>query len=149
MTPESLKSHKTVFSDNHSHKALEQCETQASFRKFYLRKNVLISSGNTNDVKIRIWSKSLGTQLLITTGLIEIPWRSKEVLSVPDISLRQFSWQYHQPFWILSFHLWRQNFAKILKMYQILWLWLSEKTVFRYFCSIYAFRSQMVPHRTK
>ena len=26
---------------------------------------------------------------------------------------------------------------------------LSEKTVFRYFCSIYAFRSQMVPRRTK
>ena len=75
--PESLKSHKTVFSDNHSHKLLEQCETQRSFRNFYLRKIVLISSGKSNDVKIRIWSKSLGTRLLRTTGVIEIPWRPK------------------------------------------------------------------------
>ena len=70
---ESLKSHKTVFTDNHSHKFLGQCETQTSFRTFYLRKNVLISSGKSNDVKIRIWSKSLGTRLLRATGFIEIP----------------------------------------------------------------------------
>ena len=75
--PESLKSRKTVFTDNHSHKLLEQCETQTSFRNFYLRKNVLISSGKSNDVKIRIWSKGLGTRLLRATGFIEIPWRPK------------------------------------------------------------------------
>ena len=75
--PESLKSHKTVYSDNHGHTLLEQYETQASFRNFYLRKNVLISSGMSNDVKIRIWSKSLRTRLQTTTGFIEIPWRPK------------------------------------------------------------------------
>ena len=79
MTSESLNSHKTLFSDNYSHKSLEQRETQANLRNFYLRKNVLISSGKSNDLKIRIWSKSLGIRLLITTGLIEIPWRSSEV----------------------------------------------------------------------
>ena len=75
--PESLKSHKTVSTDNHSHILLEQCETQTSFPNFYLRKNVLISSGKSNDVKIRIWSKSLGTRLLRATGFVEIPWRPK------------------------------------------------------------------------
>ena len=73
LPPESLKSHKTFFSDNHGHKLLPKCETHASFRYFYRRTNVLISSGKSNNVKIRIWSKSLGTRLLRTTGFIEIP----------------------------------------------------------------------------
>ena len=34
-------------------------------------------------------------------------------------------------------------------MSQILCEGLSEKTVFRYFCSIYAFRSRLAPRRTK
>ena len=58
---------------NGGHKYLRKCETQASFRCFYWRKNVLISSGKSNGAKIRIWSKSLGTRLLTTTGFIEIP----------------------------------------------------------------------------
>ena len=73
LPPDSLKSQKTVFSDNLVHKYLRKCETQASFRYFQWRKKVLISSGKSNDVKIRIWSMSLGTRLLRTTGFIEIP----------------------------------------------------------------------------
>ena len=76
--PESLKSQETVFSDNHGHKLLEKCETQASFRNFSLRKKCLyFKRRKWNHVKIRIWSKSLGTRPLRTTGLIEIPWRPK------------------------------------------------------------------------
>ena len=58
---------------NHGHKYWLKCETQASFSYFYRRKNDLISSGKSNGVKIRIWSKSLGTKLLRTTGFIKIP----------------------------------------------------------------------------
>ena len=46
LPPASLKSQKTVFSDNLVHKYLRKCETQASFRYFHWRKNVLISSGS-------------------------------------------------------------------------------------------------------
>ena len=73
LPPESLKSQKTVFSDNDGHKLLRKCETKACLRYFYRRKSVLISAVNSNGVKIRIWSKSLGTKLLRITGLIEIP----------------------------------------------------------------------------
>ena len=73
LPPDSLKSQKTVFSDNLVHKYLRKCETQASFPYYQWRKKVLISSGKSNDVKIRIWSMSLGTRLLRTTEFIEIP----------------------------------------------------------------------------
>ena len=58
---------------NRGHKYLRKCETRESVRYFYRHKNVLISSGKLNGVKIRIWSKSLSTRLLRTTGFIEIP----------------------------------------------------------------------------
>ena len=49
----------------------------------------LISTGKSNGVKIPIWSKSLGTRLLRTTGFIKIPYRPKiQVLSLIDKSLR-------------------------------------------------------------
>ena len=73
LPPDSLKSQKTVFSDNLVHKYLRKCETQASFPYYQSRKKVLISSGKSNDVKIRIWSMSLGTRMLRTTEFIEIP----------------------------------------------------------------------------
>ena len=77
LPPDSLKSQKTVFSDNLVQKYNGKFETLASFRYFQWRKKVLISSGKSNDVKILIWSMSLGTILLRTTGFIEIPCRPK------------------------------------------------------------------------
>ena len=41
---DSPKSQKTVSSENGGHKYLRKCETQASFRCFYRRKNVLIQA---------------------------------------------------------------------------------------------------------
>ena len=73
LPPDSLKSQKTLSSDNGGHKYLRKCETQASFRCFYRRKNVLISSGNSDGAKIRTWLNSLATRLQRTTGFIEIP----------------------------------------------------------------------------
>ena len=70
---DSLKSQKTVFSDNLEHKYSRKCETLASFRYFQWCIMVLISSGKSIDVKILIWSMSLGTRMLRTTGFIEIP----------------------------------------------------------------------------
>ena len=75
--PESLKSRKTFFSDKHCHILLPKCESHASFRYFYRRTNALISIKNSKNVKIRMWSKNLGTTLLRNTEFMEVPWRPK------------------------------------------------------------------------
>ena len=66
---DSLKSQKTVSSDNGGHKYLRKCETQASIRCFTGAKMSLFQAESSNGAKIRIWSKSLGTKLLRTTGI--------------------------------------------------------------------------------
>ena len=73
LPPESLKSQKTVFSDNHGNKLYRKCETEACFRYFYRRKSALISAVNSNGVKIRMWSRSQGNRLQRIRGLIKIP----------------------------------------------------------------------------
>ena len=45
--------------------------------------------------------------------------------------------------------MWWRKSVKTRKRSQILWGWLSEKTVYRYFCSISDFRSPMVSRRIK
>ena len=58
---------------NPSQKCLRFYEVQRKIHFSRACLKSLISTGKSNGVKIRIWSKSLGTRLLRTTGFIQNP----------------------------------------------------------------------------